>query len=283
MGAFLRERERLWRLLLGPSVELELSIEADAVVLADVVRLEQLVSNLVVNARDAMPSGGRFAVTLATGSVEGSEPSVVLDLADTGSGMPPHVLARAFEPFFSTKAEGRGSGLGLMTVREVAIEHGGSVEVTSDLGVGTRFRVRLPVARGGTPAAPQRVRDVSLDGGGRVVLVVEDNDGLRAALEIALRRSDYRVVSSRTAEEALAREPERTEELLLVTDVTLPEMDGLELVRRLRARRPRLPVIVMSGHPLTGLPPAVDVLLKPFSTSELLERLAALAGPAAVD
>jgi CheY-like chemotaxis protein len=259
-------------------------------VLADPGQLEQVVINLVVNARDAMPDGGRIAVTTANRILlpdtldrpAGVRPGayVALALSDTGVGMDPELQSRIFEPFFTTKEPGKGTGLGLSTVYGIVQQSGGHVGVRSAPGRGATFTVLLPRHAGAdtTPAVrPDRRR---LPGGTETLLLVEDEAAVRSSARRLLERNGYTVLEARHGGDALriADESERPIDLVL-TDLVMPEMGGRELVERLRAHRPALKVVFMSGYTEKAIavdgvmPPHTGFVEKPFTVEQLMRRV----------
>jgi signal transduction histidine kinase/CheY-like chemotaxis protein len=257
-----------------------------ALLKADRGQMEQILMNLAVNARDAMPTGG--TLTIETGNIELDEhyskkhfsvkpgPYVVLTVTDTGAGMTPAVQARLFEPFFTTKEAGQGTGLGLATVHGIVSRSGGSVNVYSELGRGTSFKVYMPRADGSAaiPEAPT----VDRPGGAReTVLIVEDEDAIRELATRFLERQGYSVLVAANAEEAFRLVTSDATIDVLLTDVVMPGASGPELTNRLVALHPALKVIYMSGYTEAAivqhgiLNPGVAFLNKPF-TSETLGR-----------
>ncbi len=240
---------------------------------ADPVEIQQALLNLALNARDAMPEGGEL--TFRTSRVGDR---ILLEVIDTGVGMSAEVRARMFEPFFTTKGHGRGTGLGLYNVQRTVSELGGSVVVESSLGAGTRFTVDLPVCAQ-TPRE-RGPRAVAL-GNGESVLVVDDDIRVRAALVGVLAQAGYQVREARDGLEALDRLDEARASLL-VSDVAMPGMSGIELLRRVRENRPSLPVLIYSGYaarddvqPLLEQP-FTRFLRKPAPRAELLHEIASL-------
>jgi two-component system, cell cycle sensor histidine kinase and response regulator CckA len=251
--------ERMLERLIGEDVEL-VAIKAPDLghVLVDPSQLEQVVMNLVVNARDAMPKGGKL--TIETANVDLDEayaaqhdnvaagPHVMLAVIDTGHGMDRATQARIFEPFFTTKEVGRGTGLGLSTVFGIVRQSGGHVYVYSEPNRGAAFKVYFPRVSGGGPTPPVH-RSVVPRSSSETVLVLEDEDQVRRVVLAMLQRGGYRVIEATRAEEALeiARDPSRTIDLLL-TDIVMPGMSGPEVVRKIREIRPDLKAICMSGY-----------------------------------
>jgi PAS domain S-box-containing protein len=258
LNELLSELEKLLRRALGEHVKLD-TRPADGLwtVEADPGQLEQVLVNLAVNARDAMPRGGDL--TIETSNVELDEelrellgaPApgryVRLVVSDTGAGMEPDVVARAFEPFFTTKAKGEGTGLGLATVYGIVMEAGGVVRLYSEPGVGTTVKAHLPASADGVPAQEPR-RTALPPSRGEAVLVVEDEDAVRRLTERILVDAGYRVTAAPSAEAALAAVTGNVEVDLLLSDVIMPEMLGPELVEQATALRPQLRVLYMSGY-----------------------------------
>ena len=279
LGETVRSTVTLLRRLLRENIDLDLRLANDPLPLdADRTQLEQVIVNLALNAADAMADGGRLTIATRPGRRD----TVVLEVIDTGHGIPPEVRERIFEPFFSTKTAGAGSGLGLAVVDAIVTGHGGRVEVTSAPGQGSTFRVHLP----GGPAAPQGGRESAAEpepvvqGAGERVLLVEDEEDARKALSGVLRMLGYDVVAAGTGEEALALAGDPAPDLLL-TDLVLPGIPGAELAARLTRLHPALPVIFMSGYTdddaatLDTRPGAVRFLQKPFDMDTLARELRA--------
>ena len=286
------EGERMLRRLIGEAIRLETSIDPAAPpVRADRSQLAQVVMNLAVNSRDAMPDGG--TLTLATGyrivsaadarRQRGLSPGAysLLIVRDTGAGMDEATRSRIFEPFFTTKERGKGTGLGLSMVYGIVKQTGGYVHVDTAPGRGTAFTIHLPVAAGpaGAPhRLPQRRR--GRGGGTETVLVVEDEDGVRAPVRRILVAHGYRVLEASDGPSAIEIAEHHAGKIdLLLTDVVMPGMNGGELARRLRLLRPGIRVVFMSGYSAEAvathgvLSPGAAFLQKPFSVEELLERL----------
>ncbi len=262
-------------------------------VLLDPGRFEQVLMNLVVNARDAMPKGGQLTISTSSelraesGSTEtgfaASGEYGVLTVRDTGTGMTEDVIERIFEPFFTTKSAGLGTGLGLATVHGIVRDAGGHIDVTSTVGGGTTFVVRIPVAE--TDIEDTLIEEIpaNLGGSGQLVIVCEDEAAVRKLTTRLLRRAGYDVRAAATGEaaaEAIFRAERPVS--LLVTDVVMPTMNGPDLVRRIEGTHPRLPVLYTSGytddllanHDIGG--GARSLLRKPFRAVELLSAVAQL-------
>lgn len=253
-------------------------------VYADAGQLEQVLVNLTLNARDAMPEGGSFRLSIGTAGPD----RVVLDVRDGGAGMAPEVLKHVFEPFFSTKAPGSGTGLGLSNVREIVEQAGGRVRLESHPGVGTRVSVELRVAERKPRSSP--VPQPTPAASGATILLVDDQEDVRRTVKRMLERRGFRVIEAAGSAEALTRfeaayEAEGPVDLV-VSDTVMPGMGGPELIAALRRLRPELPAVLISGHaegPDAGeRGPGDWFLAKPFDTRRLAEVVSqALAGGAA--
>jgi PAS domain S-box-containing protein len=293
----LREISRLLRPLLGDDVEiLIVPRSATAVVEIDPGQLDQIVVNLAVNARDAMPRGGKFI--LETGTVRFDEgfagqqqemaagKYVLLAVSDTGSGMDEATVSRIFEPFFTTKEAGKGTGLGLATVYGIVKQSGGRILVYSEPGQGTTFKIYLPSAEHkiGIASRPE-AETVSRKRKGATILLVEDDEIMRSLTRKLLEENGFTVVEAddgKSALEWMEAHPEPID--LLLTDVVMRRMSGPELVERMATSRPNLKVVYMSGY--TGelmanrevLKAGVTLLEKPFSRTALLNTIHATMG-----
>ncbi|MCI0343590.1 MAG: response regulator [Planctomycetales bacterium] len=283
--------EPMLRRLIGEDVRLSFVLASRAGrVRGDPGQIEQVVMNLVVNARDAMPGGGKLAIETSDVVLEEdyarthvgarAGPHVLLAVTDTGVGMRPEVLSHLFEPFFTTKEPGKGTGLGLSTVYGIVRQGGGHVGVYSEPGRGSTFKVYLPAAEGppeGTapaPPAPVALR------GSETVLVVEDETGLRELARRILIEAGYRVLEARDGREALVlavKEPGLIH--LLLTDVVMPEMGGPQLARKLASARPDMRALFVSGYTEHGAEQAGPLeagalfLPKPFGRDQLLRKV----------
>ncbi len=283
LGALVREFRPVLRGLLGPDIRLEIeTAEGLPPVPIDPGHAQQVLLNLAANARDAMPHGGSVRVAVGPAGSDG----VALTVEDTGCGMDPEVAARAFDPFFTTRDRSRGTGLGLATTHRIVSAAGGEIRLHSRRGAGTRFEITLPAApaqaAGGPEAGePPSSRAPVPAGGGRVVLVVEDDDAVRAVVRRVLDRAGYRVLDAETPERGLELEARHAGPIhCVVTDVLMPGMDGYRLAAALRSRRPEIGVVLISGHtedraPAADRDAAPGVLLpKPFSAQALAVAVA---------
>ena len=271
---------------LGPNIELLLDFHRDRVaVVADATQLELAVMNLAVNARDAMPDGGRL--TIRTRVVQLSDDAVLppgryvqLQVIDTGQGMPAHVLRRAFDPFFTTKAVGKGTGLGLAQVYGVARQAGGDARITSTPGGGATVTMLLRAEAGEqarpSPATQPAVAPPDL---AATVLLVDDDEAVRGVVRGGLELRGYKVLDADSGEAALALAGEHPE--IAVIDYAMPGMDGAQTAEGLRRLIPRLPIILASGHADTAaveraLGGSATVLRKPFDIAVLSETMTRL-------
>jgi two-component system cell cycle sensor histidine kinase/response regulator CckA len=266
----------------------------------DVSQFEQVVVNLAVNARDAMPDGGKLSVR--TGNVTAEEstqlaykgmPSaeyVRIDVTDTGTGIPPEIVDKIFEPFFSTKEVGKGTGLGLSTVYGIVKQTGGFVYVDSETGKGTSFRIFLPrhhvepevaadpvASHGAAKDAPAETKPRTDLTGQGTILLVEDEEGLRSLNARGLRSRGYSVIEASNGVEALEALEEKNGAVdLVVSDVVMPEMDGPTLLKTMRGTNPDLKIIFVSGYAEDAFEKSLPenqqfaFLPKPFTLSQLV-------------
>nr|WP_247887094.1 PAS domain-containing sensor histidine kinase [Azospirillum sp. SYSU D00513] len=288
----LAELASLMRRLIGENIELKMIHGRDlGLVKVDQNQLEQVIINLVVNARDAMPGGGRLTIVTSNHKVERAERRehetvppgdyVLVEVIDTGTGIPKENLQRIFEPFFSTKEVGAGTGLGLSTVYGIVRQTGGFVFVDSEPGEGAKFTILLPRHQGQpkpVEAEPRERRGSDLTGSGTIMLV-EDEDAVRVFSARALRNKGYHVLEARNGEAALQQlGPDGDGVDLLITDVVMPQMDGPTLARHVREKRPDMKVIFISGYAedRLGEIDGVEVahfLPKPFSLKQLASKV----------
>ena len=280
--------EQLLIRTLGEHIELITDLAAGLPpVLADPGQVEQVLLNLAINARDAMPRGGKLVINTASTIVDDTASQaqlppgqyVALKVSDTGTGIPKDVLDRVFEPFFTTKPKGEGTGLGLATVYGIITQAGGHVRIYSEPGLGTSLTALLPVTEQDiTPAAPPQAEP--RHGHGQIVLVVEDEPAMREVTRRILDRNGYQVVAAASGAEALDVLASQVDHIdVLLTDVIMPRMQGKELADKIRILQPAARVVFMSGYTqgLLGaqgvLEPGVHLIEKPFSESTLLTKL----------
>jgi signal transduction histidine kinase len=268
-----REAESMLRRLIGEHVELRCELAGDlGRVEADRSQLQLAIMNLALNARDAMPGGGSLVIRTANAPEPEGSGHVVLEVRDTGAGMDAETRRRAFDPFFTTKAPGKGTGLGLSSVYGIVRQSGGEIDLESEPGRGTLVRIRLP--RVEAPATPEATAADPVTRGGETILVVEDDPEVRELIAHALARFGYRVLEAASGEEALARWPAANGFDLLVTDVVMGGLPGPELADRMRARRPDLRVLYISGYAEAASGAAAGAFLaKPFRPEALAARV----------
>jgi two-component system, cell cycle sensor histidine kinase and response regulator CckA len=275
--------------MLGEDIELSTIVDPDlGAVKVDRAQLQQMIVNLVVNARDAMDPPGRITIETANVSIAQHQfaecpllsagPYVMLSVADTGEGMDEETRRNVFEPFYTTKPQGEGTGLGLAMVYGLVQSSGGHVEVESNPGEGSVFRVYLPTVRAGEQSGtPAEATPPQASGDGRTVLLVEDEEAVRHVLVRELRLAGYTVLEAADAREAIPLGEHYTEPIdLLVTDVVMPGMKGPQLAEKLLHVRPRMQVLFISGYsePITlDDNRQVNLLRKPFSPAELTEAV----------
>ncbi|MGB7976816.1 MAG: ATP-binding protein [Roseiarcus sp.] len=276
---------------LGEQVKVETVLAAGLwQVKADPAQLENAILNLAVNARDAMPGGGRLTIETLNAFVDDAYAQeyaietgqyVLIAVADTGTGMAPEVIAKAFDPFFTTKGAGKGTGLGLSQVYGFVRQSGGHVKIYSELGVGTSVKIYLPRLYGEAAATEQAKRLATIHRGLRseIILVVEDEERVRALSVEALRELGYSVVEASGPRQALRLLDEGRQVTLLFTDVVMPDMSGRQLADRARGKQPNLKVLYTTGYTRNAivhngmLDPGTNLLTKPFSIEELAAKV----------
>jgi two-component system, cell cycle sensor histidine kinase and response regulator CckA len=298
LNALVADMQSMLRPILGETVELAVALAPDlGRVVADPGQMEQVIMNLILNARDAMPSGGAIRIESANSEVDEAAardrgiqpgPSVLLSVSDTGHGIDSEDLPRVFQPFFTTKEKGKGTGLGLSTVQNIMRQSGGDVQVRSAPGAGAVFTLCLPMAPHGrdpNPGAAAAGRGSAASAahpgpGSETILLVEDEDGVRRLLSNVLERQGYRVLEAADGAEAEAMFRSRPHEIQLVlTDVVMPGINGRELGRRLREISPGLVIVYMSGYTddvlarAGALGPGMSFLPKPLRPEVLAARI----------
>jgi len=285
-----KEMIKLLQNTLPETIQIELEYEAgDYVVQADPTRLKQVLMNTAVNARDAMPEGGNLLFALTTLHVTPSQPSPLPDMGlgdwlrltitDTGTGIPPENLPRIFDPFFTTKAPGKGTGLGLAQLYGIVKQHEGSVSVDSQVGKGTTFTIYLPLYSPRTDDTRSASASGAAPVGTETILLVEDNPMLRASVADVLFGLGYQVLQAENGVEALSILSHEPEVDLVLSDMVMPEMGGVDLHRRLHRDYPALPLLLMTGYPLGERDAELaDMawIIKPFSARQLGYKVRAL-------
>lgn len=285
-----RAISELLRMLLG-EIELTLNLSSETgCIYADSSRIQQVVLNLAVNARDAMPAGGKLNITtdrietakspLQNGNSDGC---VLLEIQDNGEGIPDGIQDKIFEPFFTTKQSGKGTGLGLSIVKEIVEAHGGRISVTSRPGQGTTFSCYFPAAKAQAAETDPKEPDELSRSRALSILVVEDNEMIQMLLEEYLSDEGHAVFTAKSSEEALKLIDEKNFHAdILVSDILLPGISGIELYRLLKQRTPKLAAVFMSGDSRTWLDsqikgePDTAFIQKPFSLAKLSEELTKL-------
>jgi PAS domain S-box-containing protein len=297
VNAIVADMERLLRPLIGEDIELTTSLTPNiGCTRADAGQLEQVIMNLVVNAKDAMPNGGKICIRTASVTLDDSYrpentfikhgPYVMISVSDSGQGMDRETQARIFEPFFTTKEKNKGTGLGLSTVYGIIKQSGGYVFVQSELGRGTVFSIYFPrtdepsEAHGAAPVSP------SSAGGSETILLVEDEDSVRQLVRETLESRGYRVLEAPNGDAALALAAAHPDPIhLIITDVVMPGLSGHELAQQLLAARPTLKVLYLSGYAQDAFatPAATEAqktfLQKPFTLQSLTRKVREILGP----
>jgi PAS domain S-box-containing protein len=287
LNEVIKDTSKMLARLIGEHIDMRLNPADDlGNAKADVGQMEQVLMNLAVNARDAMPGGGAITVSTRNAVIETGkantnlEPGeyILLEVADTGIGMSPEVQAKIFEPFFTTKAPGEGTGLGLATCYGIIKQSGGEIVVQSRLGAGTTFQIYLPRVYEALKSYDIPLGPGELPTGSETILVVEDELPVRVIVRSVLQKLKYTVLEAANGAEAMRilLTPGGNRVDLLLTDVVMPEMGGKELARRTRTAFPEMPIILTSGYPMAlneELMPGATFLQKPFSPKALAEAI----------
>jgi GAF domain-containing protein/CheY-like chemotaxis protein len=291
---FTKELIKLLERILPETIHPEMNFKPGAYwINADPTQLQQVFMNLALNAQDAMPNGGLLRFELECIHLEAGQPRPILEMAsgewvrivvsDTGVGIPANIQQHIFDPFFTTKPAGQGTGLGLAQVYGIITQHNGYIEVSSQPGQGTSFSIYLPALQVPTNMDPPPESGPRLDGQGEAVLVVEDNEATRLALQALLESQNYQVIEAADGVEAITRfEESQTPIALVVSDVVMPKMGGVALYRTLRKHQSNLKMLFVTGHPLDINNQAllemggVHWLHKPFSLAEFNQAVSEL-------
>ena len=277
--------------VIGEDIELVANLDpSPLLVKADPGQVEQVLMNLAINARDAMPQGGKLTMSTSALEVAAQQgrdydlapgPYAMLQVSDTGQGMGAATLAHIFEPFFTTKPVGKGTGLGLSTVYGIVKQSGGSVQVESEPGHGSVFRIYLPARDGVSPQRQQRGGE-KIGGGSETILIAEDEADLRDLTRIFLEDYGYKVMTASSAEQAIQMAENLSGPIhLLLTDVIMPGMSGRQLAARIRSKRPQTKIVYMTGYTddmvmqHKVLEPNVELLQKPFTRTDLALKVRA--------
>ena len=285
MGRVLEDMSPMLRRLLGEDVDMQLSIHPRCpAVYADPHQIEQVIMNLAVNARDAMPTGGCLRIETRPSKpgegVNGDGQYAVLTVTDSGGGMDEATRLHLFEPFFTTKPVGKGTGLGLSTVQGIVTQSGGLINVESEPGKGSTFSILLPAVACGTVPADQPNPGSSPYGKGQI-LVVEDEPAVRMLVTTVLKQQGHSVLQARDGEEALAIFSQNMDAIdLVLTDVVMPHMSGRQLLTRLEQLRPGIKALFMSGYAddvtLRHGALGAHLIQKPFTPEDLAAKVASL-------
>jgi len=282
---------RLLARLIGEDIEVKTLLkDADMVVMADSGQIEQVLMNLATNARDAMPSGG--CLTISSELVEFDREYIkahgysvpgtyaLVSVSDTGTGMDERTMERIFEPFFTTKEMGRGTGLGLAIVYGIIKQHNGYINVYSEEGKGTVFKIYLPAARSEVRPEDYTESAVALPGGNESILLAEDDPALRKLARTVLEEVGYKVIEAEDGEDALRKFIENKELVrLLILDMVMPKRNGREVYGEITKMKPDIRALFMSGYTADiiqkkgMLTEGVDLMVKPMSPKELLVRV----------
>jgi CheY-like chemotaxis protein len=283
VSALIEDASKLLRRMLGEDVELRLThAPVGACVMADPGQIEQVLMNLAVNARDAMPRGGVISMRTRVGPTRNGDHRVVVEVADTGQGIPPEIMDQIFEPFFTTKALGRGTGLGLATAMGIVQQSGGTIDVRSTPGEGSVFTIDLPAVDAVPEVGALRAVEPERVPTGETILLVEDEDPVRMVVTRSLERHGYRVLQASSGTEAAQMVRDTGERIdLLLSDVVLPGLTGPELAELGQRVRPSMRVLLASGYSeeailRRGPVASIPMLQKPFEPAQLLAAVRAV-------
>ncbi|MEO8168672.1 MAG: ATP-binding protein, partial [bacterium] len=292
VGHLVRDIQKIIRETFPKSIRLRTELSGNLwLTCADATQIHQVLLNLCINARDAMPSGGSITVTTENKTLDENYaqmnirakpgPYIILTVSDTGTGMPPEIIEKMFDPFFTTKEIGKGTGLGLSTVHGIVLSHGGFIDVDSEVGKGTSFHIYLPAE----PSSHEKESDLGTTempvGNGELILVVDDESTIREIYRSTLMAYDYKVLLAVDGTDAVVKYAHNMNDIrLVVMDMMMPFMDGLATIRALSKIDPQVKIIATSG--LSGQEKAiannnlriVGFLAKPYTASKLLHAVA---------
>ena len=290
LNIIISDLEKMLRRLIGENIQLTASLDCDLVnVKADPGQIEQVIVNLCVNARDAMPHGGKLIIKTSNLTIDSSVVThfftlphgnyVMMEIMDTGTGIPPEIQIRIFDPFFTTKREGKGTGLGLSTVYGIIQQSGGQIYLESETGIGSNFIIILPQCSE-TVKTQKTEEQRDFQRGNETILIVEDEDLVRTITTKILKLQGYRIIQASTPAEALLISEQYTQPIhLLLTDIIMPQMTGRVLAERLLKISPALKVLYMSGYTddeiiqNAVMDSALEFIQKPFSPSNLTKKV----------
>ncbi|MFW2372465.1 MAG: ATP-binding protein [Gammaproteobacteria bacterium] len=291
LNDLIRNLDKMLRRLIGEDIQLELKLSHNPVIInVDLVQIEQVILNLAINSRDAMPQGGELIIETSCTDLDESYATkhdgvvpghyVLLTVSDTGCGMDEETLCRIFEPFFTTKGLGRGTGLGLATVYGIVKQSGGSLRAYSEPGKGTTFKIYLPLIEGVVETEKVKLTEKIYNGQVEHILLVEDDDSLRTLFTIMLSEIGYQITTAANGDEALLLVEEKgLRPDLMITDVIMPGMSGSVLIDRLSKTMPNLKFIYMSGYTDDSishhgvLDSDTPFIQKPFNTEDIIAKI----------
>ena len=291
LNGIVRNVEEMLKRIIGEHIKLRVDLDENLDrIEAEVSQIEQVIINLATNARDAMPDGGSLTITTGNAIISREETEadsslrpgryIIMSISDTGTGMDEQTQTRIFDPFFSTKEPGKGTGLGLATVYGIVKQIRGFISIKSDLGKGTTFTIYLPWTKKAVSGSTLVEPVVKISTGNETILVVEDSIYVRNVTRLILEKAGYRVIKAADANEAMLQIRSGEVEIdLLLTDIVMPEINGIELARQFLSERPGAKVVFTSGYTADVLPyhklhnPGVTLIEKPFTTSTMLTTI----------